>query len=61
MKIQQDNLKKKNFILPNNAIYEGYLINNEFEGYVEYKSYSYYYFGYFSFGKKNGIGKLEDF
>ena len=47
--------------MPNNAIYEGYLINNEFEGYVEYKSYSYYYFGYFSFGKKNGKSKLEDF
>lgn len=47
--------------MPNNAIYEGYLINNEFEGYVEYKSHSYYYFRYFSFGKKNGKSKLEDF
>ena len=53
--------KKQKIILPNNAIYEGYLINNEFEGYGEYRSHTYNYFGYFSCGKKNGKGKLEDF
>ena len=53
--------KKQKIILPNNAIYEGYLINNEFEGYGEYRSHAYNYFGYFSCGKKNGKGKLEDF
>ena len=53
--------KKQKIILPNNAIYEGYLINNEFEGYGEYRSHRYNYFGYFSCGKKNGKGKLEDF
>ena len=53
--------KKQKIILPNNAIYEGYLINNEFEGYGEYRSHKHNYFGYFSCGKKNGKGKLEDF
>lgn len=53
--------KKQKIILPNNAIYKGYLINNEFEGYGEYRSHEYNYFGYFSCGKKNGKGKLEDF
>ena len=53
--------KKQKIILPNNAIYEGYLINNEFDGYGEYKCQSYNYFGYFSCGKKSGKGKLEDF
>ena len=53
--------KKQKIILPNNSIYEGYLINNEFEGYGEYRSHEYNYFGYFSCGKKNGKGKLEDF
>ena len=28
--------KKQKLILPNNAIYEGYLINNEFDGYGEF-------------------------
>lgn len=53
--------KKQKIILPNNAIYEGYLINNEFDGYGEYRSHTYNYFGYFSCGKKHGKGKLEDF
>ena len=53
--------KKQKIILPNNAIYEGYLINNEFDGYGEYKCHSYNYLGYFSCGKKHGKGKLEDF
>ena len=53
--------KKQKLILPNNAIYEGYLINNEFDGYGEYRSHLYNYFGNFSCGKKQGKGKLEDF
>ena len=53
--------KKQRIILPNNVFYEGYLINNEFNGYGEYRSPYYNYFGYFSYGKKNGKGKLEDF
>jgi len=53
--------QKKIIKLPNNAIYEGYIINNEFDGYGEYRSPSYNYYGYFSLGKKNGKGKLEDF
>ena len=48
-------------ILSNNAVYEGSLNNNEFDGYGEYRSPSYNYFGYFSCGKKSGKGKLEDF
>ena len=54
-------LKKKKMILSNNAVYEGSLNNNEFDGYGEYRSPSYNYFGYFSCGKKSGKGKLEDF
>ena len=53
--------KKKIIKLPNDTIYEGYIINNQFEGYGEYHSPSYNYFGNFSLGKKNGKGKLEDF
>ena len=53
--------QKKKIILPNNTIYEGYIINNEFEGYGELRNPYYNYFGYFSCGKKNGKGKLEDF
>ena len=62
---ENDNLskpQKKKLILPNNAFYEGFInSNNEFEGYGEYRSPLYNYFGYFSCGKKNGKGKLEDF
>ena len=54
-------MKKKKMILSNNAVYEGSLNNNEFDGYGEYRSPSYNYFGYFSCGKKSGKGKLEDF
>lgn len=53
--------KKKKIILSNNTIYEGYLLNNEFDGYGELRSPNYNYFGNFSRGKKNGKGKLEDF
>ena len=54
--------QKKKLILPNNAFYEGFLnANNEFDGYGEYRSPSYNYFGYFSCGKRNGKGKLQDF
>ena len=54
--------QKKKLILPNDAFYEGFInSNNEFEGYGEYRSPLYNYFGYFSCGKKNGKGKLEDF
>ena len=58
--INKKNQKKK-MILSNNAVYEGSLINNEFDGYGEYRSPSYNYFGYFACGKKSGKGKLEDF
>ena len=54
-------MKKKKMILSNNAVYEGSLNNNEFDGYGEYRIPSYNYFGYFSCGKKSGKGKLEDF
>ena len=37
--------KKQRIILPNNVFYEGYLINNEFNGYGEYRSPYYNYFG----------------
>ena len=30
--------QKKKIILPNNTIYEGYIINNEFEGYGELRN-----------------------
>ena len=54
--------QKKKLILPNNAFYEGFINkNNEFDGYGEYRSPFYNYYGYFSCGKKNGKGKLEDF
>ena len=53
--------QKKKIILENNAIYEGYLLNNELDGYGELRSPNYNYFGFFSHGKKNGKGKLEDF
>ena len=52
---------KQKIILPDQSTYEGFLKNNEFEGYGEYKSYSYNYFGEFSSGKKHGKGKMEDF
>ena len=53
--------KKQKITFPDQSTYEGYLKSNEFDGYGEYKCKNYYYFGYFSKGKKNGKGKLEDF
>ena len=53
--------KKQKIKFPDDSTYEGYLKNNEFDGYGEYRSKNYNYFGYFSRGKKWGKGKLEDF
>jgi len=53
--------KKQKITFPDQSTYEGYLKLNEFDGYGEYKCKNYNYFGYFSKGKKNGKGKLEDF
>jgi hypothetical protein len=46
--------------LPDNSTYEGYLKNNEFDGYGELRTKNYNYFGEFSLGKKHGEGRLED-
>ena len=46
--------------MPDNSTYEGYLKNNEFDGYGELRTKNYNYFGEFSLGKKHGEGRLED-
>ena len=53
--------KKQKITFPDKSTYEGYIKNNEFDGYGEYKTKNYNYFGHFLKGKKNGKGKLEDF
>ena len=52
--------QKKKITYPDGSSYEGYLKNNEYDGYGEYRSKSYNYFGEFSSGKKHGEGRLED-
>ena len=52
--------QKKKITLPDNSTYEGYLKNNEFDGYGELRTKNYNYFGEFSLGKKHGEGRLED-
>lgn len=47
-------------LLPNESEYDGNFKNNEFDGYGVYKTKTYNYYGYFTEGKKNGKGKLED-
>ena len=59
--INNGNNQKQKIIFPDQSTYEGYLKNNKFEGYGEYKSKNYNYFGEFLSGKKHGKGKMEDF
>ena len=56
-----EKVEKQKIKFPDESTYEGYLKNNEFDGYGEYRTKNYNYFGYFSHGKKKGKGKLEDF
>ena len=53
--------QKQKLTFPDKSTYDGYIKYNEFDGYGEYKCKNYNYYGYFSKGKKNGKGKLEDF
>ena len=52
--------KKEKIIISENTVYEGYIKDNKFEGYGEYHSPKYNYIGFYTSGKKNGKGKLED-
>ena len=61
MNINREVNKKQKITFPDKSSYEGFIKNNEFDGYGEYKTKNYNYFGYFLKGKKNGKGKLEDF
>ena len=59
--LNPNNNKKQKIIFPDESVYEGYLKNNEFDGYGEYKTKNYTYIGNFVNGKKQGKGKLEDY
>ena len=48
---------KGKLIVPDQFIYEGNFKDDLFDGYGEYKSKQYNYFGYYSCGKKSGKGK----
>ena len=61
MNINREVNKKQKITFPDKSTYEGFIKNNEFDGYGEYKTKNYNYFGNFIKGKKNGKGKLEDF
>ena len=51
--------KKQKITFPDQSTYEGGIKNNEFEGYGEYKSKNYNYYGYYFKGKKMEKGNWK--